>query len=186
MRTPSVTLLLPGVCVLALAAAWTWSRSQAQRLEAREAAAMATASDASQLLALRGRRERASLNERPRQDLIARVNTTMSATGISARALSGVTTDADGPLLTAANRGEVPSLRSQAMRVAFKAIEPRQLGLFLEHWRSNQALWTPTAIELTRFPSKDPAQERFDASLVLSVIYVAPSTESRSREDSQQ
>lgn len=185
MSTRAIGLISTGVCVLTLAASWAWARAQAQRLEGRQSAAIAIAADASQLLALRGQRERASLNERPRQDLIARVNSTMSATGIPGRALSGVTTEADGPLLTAATRGDAPSLRTQAMRVAFKAIEPRQLGLFLEHWRSNETLWTPTTIELTRSPSKDPAQERFDASLVLAVIYVAPPTDSRTREVSQ-
>jgi len=139
------------------------------------------AGDAEQVISLRGRQERASLGERPKQDLIARVNATLSAVGIPRNVVSGVTTEADGsaPLPPSRPSGGVPlpgEIRGQAMRVAFKGIQPQQLGAFLERWRESQPLWTPTSIEITRASAKGSAsgEERFDASVVLSVIYLSP------------
>ncbi|MBX3356676.1 MAG: hypothetical protein KF724_13355 [Phycisphaeraceae bacterium] len=169
--------LAAGSCLLVVSASWAWARSQTTALRAREAAAHSVAEDARQVLSLRSLRQRASMGERPRQDLITRINETMSAVGIPRGALGGVTTDTDGPISSAADLAPGGELRAQAMRVALKGIQPQQLGAFLEHWRETQPLWTPTNIEMSRAPSKDaaPGAERFDISLVLSVLYVAPS-----------
>ena len=172
-----------GVLVIVCATSCMWCRAQSRRLEDRLASVHEVAGNAVQVLSLRGRQERASLGERPKQDLIARANSTLSAVGISRSVLAGVTTEADGAAPIAASRqsgsgGSLPGgeVRAQAMRVAFKGIEPQQLGAFLERWRDTQPLWTPTSIELSRANSKEttPGAERFDASIVLSVIYLAP------------
>lgn len=161
-------------CALAIASAWIWSTKHVDQLRRRESAITALANDAGSVLALRVLRERASLNERPRQDLIARVNESMTTAGLAKGSLLGVTTEADGPLLSSSARTTGDSnleFRTQAMRVAFKGVKPGQLGEFLEDWRLRQPLWTTTALELSRAASKDADQERFDATIVLSVIY---------------
>jgi len=171
-----------GVCALAVPSSWFWSRAQSAALDARLSSCRDLAANAEQVLTLRGREERASLGERPKQDLIARVNATLAAVGIPRNALGGVTTEADGtaPMTTPGRTGTGAAsdsggeVRAQAMRVSLKGVQPSQLGAFLEKWRETQPLWTPTSFEVTRANSKDPATERFDASLVLSVIYLAP------------
>lgn len=187
-------ILGAGTCALLVAASWAWSRAQVDRLHAREEAAATVAEHARQVVALRPLRERASLGERPQQDLIARVNATMSAVRIPRNTLAGVTTESDGPIAAGISSGTSASpsgagggggasvsgggggVRRQSMRVALRGLQPSQLGEFLEHWRRHQSLWTTTGLDLSRSTSRsqDPGVERFDVSLVLSVIYVAP------------
>jgi len=170
-----------GALAIICISSWLWCHAQSQRLEDRLASVREVAGNAEQVMSLRGREQRASLGERPKQDLIARVNATLTAVGIPRNVVSGVTTEADGsaPLPASRPSGGVSlpgEVRGQAMRVAFKGIQPGQLGAFLERWRETQALWTPTSIEISRSSAKSPAPEveRFDASIVLSVIYLSP------------
>ena len=156
--------------------------SRRSALAERESLAAGAAEDVSTVLELRGRRERASLRERPKQDLIARVRGVLKELSLADAAFAGIQAEGDGPVGGAAtDAGGVGGFRAQSMRLSLHGVALADLGRFLARWRESQPLWTPTSIELLpvagragKEKDKDAgAVERFDASVVLVSVYVA-------------
>ncbi|MFO0826729.1 MAG: hypothetical protein U0572_01160 [Phycisphaerales bacterium] len=155
--------------------------SRRAALAERESLAADAARDVATVLELRGKRERASLRERPRQDLIARVRTVMRETSLAEAAFAGIQSEGDAPAGEGA-AGEAAGFRAQSMRLSLHGVALAELGRFLARWRESQPLWTPTSIELLPVAARpgrqskeeDAAVERFDSTIVLASVYVAP------------
>lgn len=189
MTRGAMLLVLVGASALALGATLAMRHLDSRRdaLVEAEARVADTARTVGEVLALRGRRERASLQARPQQDLVARLNRTLGESGASGGVVSNV-----APHGGAASRGAAPSAGTggryavQQVRATLRGLRLDELGRFLERWRETQPLWTVVAIDVTRPQSivqagqKPPTDERFDASIVLATQYVAPGRDARS------
>ncbi|MBL9140567.1 MAG: hypothetical protein JNK53_01760, partial [Phycisphaerae bacterium] len=154
-------MLCSAMCASALAlgavstARWLGSRHAA--LDEAEMRAGETARSVGEVLSLRGRTERASLRARPQQDLVARLNRTLSECGAGSGIVStvaahgGTTADAK-----AGQAGGAPAssggsrYATQQVRVSLRGLRLEDLGKFLDRWRATQPLWTVAAIDLSR------------------------------------
>jgi len=119
------------------------------------------------LVELRGRRQTIAAEAKPEQDLIARVNTTLSASGISTSRMKSLTQESDravGP--------EAEGLRQQSVRVVLEPVTTPELGAFLARWREEQPLWTPTRIELNHTGRRDDTVGQYTARLLLAATYI--------------
>lgn len=180
MIAPRYAIMLGlAATLLAVAVGARSLESRRAELAERESLAADAAQDVRTVLELRGKRERASLRERPRQDLIARVRATMKETSLADSAFAGIQAEGDGPV-GERSPGDAAEFRAQSMRLSLRGVALADLGRFLARWRESQPLWTPTSIELlpvaaTQGKRKEEvgSAERFDSTIVLVSVYVA-------------
>ncbi len=107
-----------------------------------------------ELIRLRDATEKVALNERPPNDIIARINTTLADVGLPAetfRQLDPVSTTSN----TRTQSATSPQYQTQSARILLSDLEPPELGRFLDRWRTSQPLWTITRIELTHPPPRN-------------------------------
>ena len=183
-------LAMMGVCAVALVAAVAgrWLGSCEDRLREAEASAADASRVVSEVLQLRGQRERASLRAQQKQDVLARILDTVAACGIEkgvqwevapgsgGRSASGGDVGGSG-----GSGGSGGRYAQQTMRLSVRNVRLQDLGRFVERWRVAQPLWTISGFDLVRVvptvsaSSKAPQGERFDAGITITAPYIAPS-----------
>jgi len=193
MTRRAVLLVLVGLSALTLGATLAMGHLDARReaLAEAEARVADTARTVGEVLALRGKRERASLRARPPQDLVVRLNRTLTDCG-SGGVVSNVAahggqpgSSRSQPQAGGPGSGGGGRYATQQVRATLRGLRLDELGRFLERWRDTQPLWTVVAIDVTRPQSivqagqKPPTEERFDASIVLATQYVAQGRDGR-------
>lgn len=135
--------------------------------------------DAGELLDLRSRQERISLQQRPPQDVIALVNAVLAEIGLPAKHLRSLTPESDGTLDGNAGSPEArqANIRRQSLRLTLENLNVQDLGAFLTRWRRAQTIWTVTRIELTHVrpgvgTGGTAEDNRYDASILISALYL--------------
>lgn len=164
----SATLLLAAVEWKRLAAAEGEVRAAQTRL-------LATTGDVEETLRLRAAAEQVLTDERPEQDLAARVNAVRDAVAIRRDAFTGQRPIEDGRQVVGTAADGRP-LRRQRVRFTLTALAVPEIGAFLTEWRRTQPMWTLTKVDLTRGSAK-MQDDRYDASIEVAAVYVeAPGT----------
>ncbi len=154
-----MTAVLAG---LAVREAFDRSRSSASRLLSR---ADRIQGGLDELARLRSQVASIETRERPEQDLIARVESALSDSGVPSRHFRDLVSEGDRPL------GQATGYREQTVQLTLAGLVPIQLGRFLETWEQAQPTWSIERIELTH----EEAQEQvYDVRLVLAATYLAP------------
>ena len=135
----------------------------------------AALADAKQIIALRGRQQRIALHQKPPKDVIAQVNTVLAEAGLERNRFKALTPQSDNPIGNNAGGTQNELYRRQTLSLSLQAMTAGELGRFLAQWRANQAIWTPTQIELTHHRSgRIEDADWYDVTIVLSALYVAP------------
>jgi hypothetical protein len=132
-----------------VASAWRLLQARA-RSQQRIHTMQLVATDARQVVSLRGHREHSSLAPRPTSDVLARVNQTLSDCGLPASTLRDLVQEGD----TVIDQG-APVMRRQVVVATLEPVELDQLGRFLHLWTDNQPLWTPFRLDMTHVGSDD-------------------------------
>lgn len=158
---------------------WAALRLRSARADADSAAGRlnATRDIAQQVIDLRARSERVSFGARPEQDTTARVLTAMTPAGLPRQAFRSLAPEADTPLARSGENG--PAYHRQSFRLTLEPVDARQLGAFLEAWRTEQAAWTVERIELTHIADargREAAEDRYSARLTIAATYIAENT----------
>lgn len=153
---------------------WSWSRlvGTEQQLQAAHATYELTRRDASEVLQLRAAHDRVADRKRPEDHVLAHVNRVLAEAGIPSRSLQGVRPEADIALTTSADAGRT-QYRRQSVNISLQRLTLPEIGAFLLRWREDDAVWTPRRIELTKHRSRTDDDDRYDATIVISAIYVA-------------
>jgi len=131
------------------------ARTRAQGAEAHLAQVKA---DAQHVLALRSRVQTVAAGEQPRQDVFRRANETLAACGLSGVRVQSVNPGGDQSL--------DGTRRVQTVRIVLEPLTLDELGTLLDRWRSDQAPWTVTGVDLA---AKGAA---YRATLTASAVYV--------------
>ena len=130
---------------------------------------------AARIVSLRAEQEQVADRKRPEEYVLAQVNRVLADAGIPSRLLQNVRPEAD-TALPSAQGGDGPQYRRQSVALSLREITIPQVGAFLARWREENTLWTPHRIELNKHRTRDDIDDRYNASIVLSTIYVADST----------
>lgn len=127
---------------------------------------------------LEARREEVSAGRRPDQDVIARVNATLSSVGLDPGVFRGQQPEADAKLPKGSGGSDL-EFRRQSVRLSLASLSPSQIGRFLAEWRARHAMWTPVRIDLSRRQGeRNDAPGRYDATIVVAAVYLESPTES--------
>ncbi|GEM_PF-2905800 len=126
--------------------------------------------DAAELLTLRSQSERVAWKQRPTTDVLAQVNAALLEAGIPTTRLRGIGESTDSPVSSI--RPGALQLHRQSLVVTIEALDPPQLGAFLQHWRRLQTEWRAGRLELTH-RSGAPLSEAYDVRLYISAVYYA-------------
>ena len=132
--------------------------------------------DAQEIMDLRQHQERISLHERPTQDVIAQVNTALAEAGIPANRLKSLTPESEGAVEQSgggANGGTTVGYRKQSLRLTLENLSVQEFGAFLLQWRRSQKVWVVTRIELGHARGKADQDDRYDANVLLTALYIA-------------
>ncbi len=121
--------------------------------------------DAQSIIDLRSKQQVVSERKRPKQDVIAKVNTTLTDVGIPSNHFDSLRPEADGALPDS-------KYRRQSVSINLKDITVSELGAFLNHWSLTQKLWTPTRIELLHNRNK-PYTDRYNITIMITATYLA-------------
>jgi len=124
--------------------------------------------DARRIVELRDLREVAALGERPKEDVIARVNAALGDAGLPLRHFGDLREESDARL---ANAGDV-GYRKQSLSLSLNELTVPDLGAFLQAWRRADTPWTITRLTLTHPRSRGERLDRYEVSLILSALYV--------------
>lgn len=170
-------IVRPGVLLVlvlagaALPVAFSTRRLQASQSRLAEASARLerVGEDARHVVELRTREERVADRKRPKQDVIARVNAVLGATGIPASQFGGLRLESDSDIPGASGGARY---RRQSMAVDLKGLTVAELTAFLTEWRASQLLWTPSRLDLTHLRDRKDG-DRYDAGIVITATYVA-------------
>jgi hypothetical protein len=172
--------------MLGVAVASSWIGVRRERLHDGEARAEQASSDIREVLELRARRDRASLEVQADANLTAALRAALAATGAGDRALASVATEAGG----APSRADRAGFVVRRSTVRLKGMRLDELGRFLAQWRTSQPLFVVVSVDLVRAaqprgqassPSSSPVSgawgaggdERFDATVVLGTVVVS-------------
>ncbi|MCB9844654.1 MAG: hypothetical protein H6811_01525 [Phycisphaeraceae bacterium] len=162
------TLLLWTLVGLAVAVGmlvlWTREARSRRGLHLLQATLDSVERDTHELELLRARKDHIGVGQRPREDLLAAINSGLGTLGVSGRTLMSLQPDSAG-----APRDDAPGLRWECMRATFEPITLPDLGRFLEVWRRDQPLWAVSRIQLA--PSRR-GSESLAVQLWLSGAYV--------------
>jgi hypothetical protein len=165
-------ILLPMLLtVAAMGPVFAWFGASAVRernaFNAAQEALRTTMHQAAEIEQRRARGSTVSYEQRPDQDLVARLNESLAAAGIPSGSLRNVSAQGvEGPL----KDDGVPVYR-QTSRVTVGAVTPAVLGRLLLHWRAENPQWTITQIELVHTRSGRDTNE-YDVTMLLSALYV--------------
>jgi len=129
--------------------------------------------NARQVLVLRAKEQRIALHQKPPKDVIALVNSVLAESGLERERFKALTPQSDGPVGNNAGGAQSEMYRRQTLSLSLQSMTAAGLGRFLETWRSNQAIWTPTQIELTHRRGRQADSNQYDVTIVLSALYVA-------------
>lgn len=159
------------ICVTAISHSAIRYAEAKRSSDAIERATGEMAEQASEILVLRSTQQRIELYPRPAQDLIARVNAVLSESGINQRRFKGLNPESDVAVPIPAP-GSEQIIRRQTVRLTLQNLEPSELGEFLQLWKKNNPIWLPTRIDLTHSGSARSQDNRYDAVLLLSALYL--------------
>jgi hypothetical protein len=123
--------------------------------------------------------------------VIAQVNAVLAEVGIPSRSLRSLSPESNTQIASPTGGGawggggggsgtERVKLKRQSLRMVLENLSVQEIGAFLIKWRSAQQVWTTTRIELTHAGGRDANDDRYDATLLISALYVEdmPATES--------
>ena len=131
-----------------------------------------------ELSRLSSRQERVAVQERPRQDVIALVNSVLAECGIPSTSFQRLDVESDVAVTTA--DGPAPGrYRRQSLTLVLQRLTTRQLGAFLAEWRDRQAVWTPTRLELTHVREARSSGDLYTASILITATYLSDRTSPR-------
>lgn len=157
----------------------------AGRLESARQACTAALRDAREILDLRSHQQVIQLRQRPTQDVIAQVNAVLADAGIPANRFRSLTPESESsvsapPGGSSAAAGGAPAIKQQSLRLTLENLSLAEIGGFLNQWRmsgsGDEAIWTPTRIELTHTRAAGAASSstgNYDLALVLTALYLA-------------
>jgi hypothetical protein len=171
-RTGALLVVAAALLVTGIMLAGAAARAASARRDRDLAAALLeqTAIELAEVRRLRSQRERAALKAQPANDLIARVNATLDATGVPASSFRGQSPEADTPL-----SGASANMRKQSVRLSFQGWSTAQLGAFLDQWTRNQPLWQAARIDLTH-QRDQPDRPQYDVQITVSALYCDAAT----------
>lgn len=176
--------LVAAAAMLGVVVAWSWIGTQGDRLREAEMLAEQASSEIREVLELRARRDRASLEVQADANLTAALRAALAATGAGDRALASVATEAG----VASSRGEGAGFVVRKSTVRLKGMKLDEIGRFLAQWKQSQPLFVVVSIDLVRAAqprgqaSASAAsagawgagnEERFDATVVLGTVVVS-------------
>ncbi len=133
-----------------------------------------TTADAQEVMDLRSQQQQIAHAEQPENDLIARVNRTLERAGLGGENLGGLRKEANSAI-TSRSGEETAEYHKQSFRLNLKSLSPAELGRFLAAWHKTQPLWTVTRIELTHQRGRRETGDKYNATIVLTAVYVADS-----------
>lgn len=122
-------------------------------------------SNAQSIIDLRSKQQIISISKRPDQDVIAKVNATLSDVGIPSSHFDSLRPESDGALPDS-------KYRRQSVRINLNELTVAELGAFLNLWSLTQKLWTPTRIELLHCRNKSNAN-RYNITILVTATYLA-------------
>ncbi len=169
MSRPVLTLgILSCVCALLLAIQGRRMASADQSFQAAHSRLLQTRSTTNQLESLRTQDELISLGQRPPQDVIARLRSTMSEVGVDPRRLTGVQADTSTARRVVVG-SQADRFQVQSVRAILEGVTPVEVGRLLVAWRQSQRLWTTTTLTLTH---RSGNENRYRAELGFSAVYL--------------
>ena len=174
-------VFIMGLAAFGLAVVIGWCGNRlglaSSRLAAADTGLQAIRQDAQEIIDLRSRQQVVNVAERPAQDVIAQVNAVLSQVGIPTSRLKSLMPETDAAMSPSNENTHVGGIyRKQSLRMTLEHLTVQEIGNFLLQWREAQKIWTAVGVELThvRSSTKDKADEnRYDASIVLSAVYVS-------------
>lgn len=128
--------------------------------------------DAEEIIDLRSKQQTINAAQRPPQDVIALVNSTLASVGIPSNRLQNLFPESDSTLASG-NIGAGPAYKLQSIRLTLEGLSVQEIGAFLSEWRASQQVWTPSRIELNHVRKQD--ENCYNVTIVLSAIYIAES-----------
>ena len=178
--------LVAAAAMLGVAVASSWIGTQGDRLREAESRAERASSEIREVLELRARRDRASLEVQADANLTAALRAALAVAGAGDRALASVATEAG----VAPSRGEGAGFVVRKSTVRLKGMKLDEIGRFLSQWKQSQPLFVVVSIDLVRAaqprgqassPSSAAASgawgaggdERFDVTVVLGTVVVS-------------
>ena len=179
--------------MLGVAVASSWIGARRERLHDGESRAEQASSDIREVLELRARRDRASLEVQGDANLTAALRTALAATGAGDRALASVATEAGAGGAPSSAQGAGFVVRRSTVRL--KGMKLDEIGRFLAQWKTSQPLFVVVSVDLVRAAqprgqvsssssSSPPSSswsgawgaggdERFDVTVVLGTVVVS-------------
>lgn len=139
-------------------------------LQATQLSAAGAVRDTQRVLTLRQKQQRIADRKRPEQDVIARVNATLTEADIPLSRFAGLRPASDSALRGSAQNG--PPYRRQTVQITLRRLTIPELGAFLGAWSSTQDLWTPTQIELSHVRRRS-GPVGYNATILISATYLA-------------
>ncbi len=174
MRTRPVIIVLTALSATALLLAISSKRLAAaeDRRQVAVTVLQSTTADAQEVIGLRSQQQQIAHAEQPENDLIARVNITLDRAALGDESLGGLRKEADSAIASRSG-AETADYYKQSFRLNLKSLSPAELGRFLAAWRETQPLWTVTRIDLTHQRGRGKTGDKYDATIVLTAVYVA-------------
>ncbi len=157
-------LWLGALCIPIVVSASRLSEARMQR-DAALTAQQRIIDEAQKIIRLQSKQQRIAEHKRPEQDVIARVNTTLTEAGIPPERFGGLRPESDAALPDSA-------YRRQSVRISLNELSITQLGAFLDQWSQSQQLWTPARLELSHARSKLD-DDRYDVVILITATYLA-------------
>lgn len=167
-RGTLLVMVLAGVCVLAVTIQFRRMAAASNAATAATSRVLETRQSIRRLESLRQQDERVSLGQRPPQDVIARLRSTMTEADVDPGRLTGVQADS-----TTSGRslpgGQADRYRTQSVRATLEGVTPAEIGRVLVAWRQSQKLWTTTTLTMTH---RGGNENRYRAELGFSAVYL--------------
>ncbi|MEE8468531.1 MAG: hypothetical protein V3T22_08755 [Planctomycetota bacterium] len=126
---------------------------------------------AHELAYLSAKQERVGTRERPRQDVLALLNSVMAEAGVASSSFRSLEVEADVAVRLGTG-AETGRYRRQSLSLVLERLSPAQLGAFLEIWQARQGLWIPTRFELTHVRDPRGPQNLYSARILVTATYL--------------
>ncbi len=139
-----------------------------------QANAVLVSNELAELEGLNATSHQISWGARPDADVLALARSAVSAAGLPAETLQGITPTGDRPVPGQPSGGV--QLREQSVRISLRSISAPTLGSFMRAWQEAAPRWTVTSIELTAVNGRGSALGTFTGSLVVTAPYAQGST----------